>query len=280
VVLLVCLLQRQALAQQLDVGTGSFVFKTLVDKKKIKVWYHMPDGFDNSSNIVFVMHGLKRNARQYRDIWVGYAKEGRFLLLVPEFSKKHYPGNSGYNLGNMVAESGKINDEALWSFSVIEDLFDHVKSVAPSDAPGYHIYGHSAGAQFVHRLMMFKPNARIRSAVAANAGWYTMPTDDVAFPYGLRDSGRQLSSVVPAFERNLTILLGSKDTDQNHKYLRKSSEAMSQGTHRFARGHTFFEMAKQAAKHRKAQFNWKLTIIYGVGHSNALMSIHAARLFY
>jgi pimeloyl-ACP methyl ester carboxylesterase len=178
----------------------------------------------------------------------------------------------------MFSSSGERNDESLWSFSVIENLFDYVKAISRSKVSTYSIYGHSAGAQFVHRLVMFKPNARVRTAIAANAGWYTMPIDAKAFPYGLRDSGRDRKAVATSFGKNLVILLGDKDTDENDKYLRKTAEAMEQGNHRFARGHSFYKMARDSAKKEDVAFKWRLHVVRGVGHSNSRMSTHAVKL--
>ena len=56
-------------------------------------------------------------------------------------------------------------------------------------AQRYHIYGRSAGGQFVHRLALFVPEARCEAAITANAGWYTVPTfAGDGFPYGLKGS--------------------------------------------------------------------------------------------
>lgn len=268
----------EALAEQSKAGSGSFVFKTPQGKNDIRVWYYKPNSFNNTSQIVFVMHGVKRNGKEYRDAWLRHAERGRFLLLVPEFSKMGYPCSTGYNLGNMFSSSGARNDEVLWCFTAVEDLFDYVKTITGSKAEAYSIYGHSAGAQFVQRLVMFKPNARIRTAIAANAGWYTMPTDTIAFPYGLKDSGTEMKSVSVSFGKNLIILLGDQDTNENHKYLRKTAEAMKQGKHRFARGHSFYKMAKRSSKEQKERLEWKLKVVPGIAHSNSGMSVHAARL--
>lgn len=224
------------------------------------------------------MHGTKRNGETYRDAWLSHARNGRFLLLVPEFTKQEYPNSLGYNLGNMFSRSGARIDEASWSFTVIEDLFDHVNAITHNKQSSYSIYGHSAGGQFVHRLMMFKPKARIRTAIAANAGWYTLPTDDTAFPYGLKDSGIVSSSVSNSFGKHLIILLGDKDTDPNHKSLRRTNEAMQQGEHRFARGHHFYKTAVTAAEEQNVPLKWQLKVVPGVEHHDSDMSPAAAEL--
>lgn len=59
------------------------------------------------------------------------------------------------NLGNMTGADGASYSRAQGSFSAIEDVFDAVRKANASAARSYDIYGHSAGAQFVHRLVWF-----------------------------------------------------------------------------------------------------------------------------
>ncbi len=264
--------------EELPQGSGRFLFKTRNHTKVIRVWYFLPSTFRSTSPIVFVMHGVKRNADKYRDTWIPYAKQGQFLLLAPEFSKKEYDGRAGYNLGNMFSQAGTQNDVRLWGFTVIEDLFDFVQVVTGSKASTYNIYGHSAGGQFVHRFVMFVPSVRVRTAIAANAGWYTMPTDEVAFPYGLKYSGTEVRNLAPSFRKRLIVLLGEEDIDEKHKYLLRTPEAMVQGRHRLERGRRFYETAQRAASERNVEFQWELHSVPGVGHSNSRMAVRAAEL--
>lgn len=263
----------------LETGTGNFPFKTRDDaKKEITVWYHKPKSFSDTSRFVFVMHGMKRNSESYIKPWIPYADDWQFLVLAPQFSKKYYPGCYGYNLGNMRSSAGKINPERSWGFTVIEELFDYVKSRMNVKASNYSIYGHSAGAQFVHRMVMFKRHARIRFAIAANAGWYTMPTDTIDFPYGLKNSGTDVKEVSNSFGKSLILLFGTQDTGDKH--LRKAEEAMAQGRNRYERGLKFYETAKTSAEKQKISLNWMRKEVCRVGHSNSKMAPFAACLLH
>jgi len=53
----------------------------------------------------------------------------------------------------------------------------------------FSMFGHSAGAQFVHRYITFMPQGHLRAAVAANSGWYTLPDQTLKLPYGLKHTG-------------------------------------------------------------------------------------------
>ena len=85
----------------------------------------------------------------------------------------------------MVTPKGRCLPPSHWSYTIIEDLFSAVVSMGVQ-RKGYNIYGHSAGAQFVHRLVQFLPTCRVETAVAANSGWYTMPCLLARWPYGWR----------------------------------------------------------------------------------------------
>jgi poly(3-hydroxybutyrate) depolymerase len=89
-------------AQEMDRSSGELIFKVSTSQKNVRVFYFKPPGFKKSSQIVFVMHGVNRDAQRYRDEWIPHAKQHRFLLLAPEFSKSEFPGSAQYNLGNMV----------------------------------------------------------------------------------------------------------------------------------------------------------------------------------
>lgn len=247
-------------------GSGTFDFG------RVRVWYHRPKGRLTDLPVVFALHGASRNASTYRDTWARHADAHGFLLLSPAFSLAHYPDERSFNLGNVFAKGGARNPEADWSFQVIEGIFDRVKKRAGLHATSYGFYGHSAGSQFVHRFLYFMPRARARLFVAANAGWYTMPTFDLAYPYGLAGAGLSVADLKRALRQRVVVLLGSDDVDVDHPKLRRTRRAMRQGMHRFERGHTFFETANREAKALGVPFHWVLDTVPDVGHDNAGMA--------
>jgi hypothetical protein len=264
----------------LSKGTGSFEFREtkLTKTRPITVWYHWPEKLKSNSNILFVMHGLKRNGQEYRDAWIKHSEKRSFLLLVPEFSKKHYPGSSKYNLGNVFNSEGKLNPKEQCSYCAIDDICKQVREKLNLSKEKYYIYGHSAGAQFVHRMLFFCPRAKVKCAISANAGWYTFPNTNIDFPYGLCGVKNPEELLLQSFKKRMVILLGSEDNDPNHKYLRRTEKANRQGKHRLERGKNFFSAAKDASEKLRTQLNWKLQIVEGVGHSNKKMAETASKL--
>jgi len=260
-----------ACAESVEAARIQYLFKSW-DGPTLRVFATRPAGLAADRPVVFVMHGKGRNADEYRDQWHELAEQHGFLLLVPEFSEADFPGPESYNLGNVFDEDGNTNPRSEWSYSAIEKIFDDARSRFGLSVGNYSIYGHSAGAQFVHRYIFHVPEARVDQIVAANAGWYTMPDFSVAFPYGLQGAVVGRSDIEKSLALPVTILLGDQDTDPNHSSLRRSPEAMEQGEHRYARGFAFFKMASVLAVGLKTPFNWQMGIVEGADHDNRLMA--------
>ena len=270
-------------ADSIPPGTSSFVFDEYapLDDKPLTVWTFAPDSAAvDKVPIVFVLHGFGRNGKGYRDDWVRHARENNFLLVVPTFSEKDFPGGDGYNLGSLFTESGDPVPEPEWAYSALEPLFDHVKRITGSEQDGYFLYGHSAGSQVAHRFLLFKPENRARTVVAANAGWYTMPSFETGFPYGLKDAPTTPDALTKALGQRLIVHLGEEDDDPNAGALRTTPEAMAQGAHRVERGHTFYRAAQKAADSLGVPFNWTLRTVPDVGHDNEKMAADAASLLF
>ena len=237
----------------LAAGKGSFVYTDpLVNPgKSLTVWYFQPPDAVHA-RILFVMHGTLRNGEDYRNQWAALAQKYGLLLIVPEFSAKDYPSGR-YNRGNIMgSDDTTLQPESAWTFPVIERLFDDVKKRTGNTSARYDMYGHSAGGQFVHRFVLFLPQARYRRAVAANSGYYTLPTLDGGdpFPFSLKGTGTTPATLATVLGRDVVILLGENDTDPNDPDLYHSPEADKQGLYRLARGRNFAAVAKKEAARR------------------------------
>jgi hypothetical protein len=105
-----------------------------------------------------------------------------------------------------------------------------------------------------------------------------MPTDEAAFPWGLKGTALDHEALTAAFARRVVVLLGDRDIDPNHPSLPRDPGAQAQGSHRLARGRLFYATAEAAAKRLGVPFNWSLSLVPGVAHSNAGMAVAAAKL--
>lgn len=268
-------------------GKSSFIFQedSLCNGVPFKIWTYVPMHYTSDSKVLFVLHGNKRNADVYRNQWTNIAERNNTLLIVPEFSRKYFPRDVNYNMGNIfkMDSTDKIispNNRLNWTYSVIEPLFDFVKKKFGNSSKGYFIYGHSAGSQFVHRFILFIPNARVEKAVSANAGWYTLPDTNITFPYGLKSTTATMAQLKKSFSKHLTVLLGMADTLTMSKNLRRTPEAMQQGKYRFKRGFYFFNHARKQAKLIDSPFNWEIKVAPGIGHNNNKMKNFAENILF
>ena len=264
----------------IDSGAGSFAFvlRRTGAEFPLTVWTYCPAAFGAGSPIVVVMHGVTRDGRGYRDAWVAAAEEHGALVLAPEFSKDVFPTPREYEVGNMRDRERRPLPPDQWGLRAVEELFDAVRQATGSAQRGYRLFGHSAGGQFVHRLLTFLPDCRAEATVVANCGCYTLLDEGERFPYGLGGMPIDSEAVARLLGRDVTILLGEDDSDPDASMLLKSPEAMRQGEHRLARGRTYHRHSGMLAHRLGVPFNWKLVTLPGVGHSHRAMAGPAARI--
>lgn len=273
--------------RMLTTGSGSFIFYPPgeLSSQPITVYYHIPEGDQKSMPILFSFHGANRNAEDYRNYWVDASSQSNFIVLSPEFSSNFYPGlGDNYLLGNVFVDGDNPtatsrNERASWTFSVIEPLFDFVKLELSNDQDDYFAWGHSGGAQFLHRFLFFIPENRVSLAICANAGWYTVPEENISFPYGLGQSSLTEMNINSAFAKNLIVHLAEDDNDPLASNLRHNQIVDDQqGLHRFARGNYFFDTSKTRALNLNSPFNWQKVYVPNTGHDAQAMA-NAAVLY-
>ena len=265
----------------LPVGVSDYglVEKTGVTSDPIRIYAYRSAGWKPGKVIVVVFHGTKRNAKNYRSGWVGPADDNNLLIICPEFTQAKYPGTRYYNTGNIMDRlngKGKLQPKKRWVFPAIDRIISDIKTRAGAHESPVVIFGHSAGAQMVHRYAIFGGRTDAGLIMPANAGWYTMPDTKVSFPYGLRRVPKSRKKLVSAFAKPVVVLLG--EADNKRKKLRTTPKADRQGLNRLARGKSFFETAKRKAAEMGVSFNWRLVTVPGVGHQGAKMANAAVKV--
>jgi len=241
-----------------------------------RVWYYHPSTSKDSLRLVLVLHGMGRNGEDYLNSWIPYADENQLLLVAPEFSDEQPIGFVGslsgggfeyrYSTGNVVSWFSRDLPEKDWYFTSVDHLFDAFLRSDTHIMNRYVLFGHSAGGQFVHRMVMFKPDARFDLAIAANSGWYTTPDNEQNYPYGISGAPKVQDRINHSLQRPLVIFLGTEDKPDQGGF-RTRSEAMKQGESRPQRGKHFFEAAQRDAANRGLTLGWQLKYAEGIGHN-------------
>ncbi len=170
-------------------GRGHLTFHAR-DGRELTLHFVRPRSFDPARGpIWFIMHGRARDGRRYASEAAPHAARYGALVIAVEFPREDYPSGDSYTLGVVTRgpadasamEQGRWRDPRHYLYNELERVFDAVRTTTGSRQPGYYVFGHSAGAQFTHRLITFVPCARVLRAVAANAGWYTLPSSTSTF---------------------------------------------------------------------------------------------------
>lgn len=287
----------------LSPGSGMFLAAGGLGREAtgIKVHYYLPQTFTPRSPVLLVIPGAGRDGDEYRDAWIESADRVGALVASLGYPEAHYDF-AAYHLGGVVRDltlpAGardsnvvRIRDEDIvftpnpepdtWLFNDFDRVFGLLKRATGSDQVGYDMFGHSAGGQILHRLVLFHPHSRAQRIIAANAGFYTLPNLDLPMIVGMAGSGVSEATLAHAFSRPLTLLLGEADNgDAAGGTILHTPLVDQQGLGRLDRGRYFFAQAEQRARAMSVPLAWRLQTVPGVGHNFRAMSQAAASLLY
>jgi len=250
-----------------EIHQSTFVY---ADKPDIEVFYSLPEKVNDETMVLFIIHGASRTAEGYLEDFLPHIQGKNLIAVAPKFSKESYPH---YAFLNRSAIDGKRLPEGTPDLdNVLGNIFEVLSSKHKIRNDKYRIYGHSGGAQFVQRYLLFSNDSRIDKAVLANAGFYTFMNQNL-YPYGLRGINFNDEEIERVLRTKVALYVGEKDTESNFKDLKG---ARSQGKNRLVRGETFFLNLVSYAEELKMPFRWQYRIIKNVGHDNAGMTSGAA----
>ena len=244
--------------------------------RKLYLYTARPHDYSPDLPVLFVHHGVGRNGAAYRDYWLDHANETRILVIAVEFPEESFPDYLWYHFGNRHTEHGIANPQEQWTYAIDERLFATLLALGVTRRQRYGLFGHSAGGQFVHRMLSFGYRERVAVAVSANAGTYAMPDLQTAWPFGLGDTGLDDHALRALLEFPITVMAGTNDTKTAGRYFPKGPRSMRQGPTRFARAHNYVRAGHAAAEALRTRCAWTVIDVPDVGHDGQRMSAAAA----
>lgn len=236
---------------------------------------HAPD-----RPMVIVQHGMGRNGDEYRDAWIPAADRHGLLIVAPTFSTAAWPGSGMYNEGRVFGEDGAVRARAGWSNGVPASVFALLQKAGITTRRKAYLWGHSAGGQFVHRLLGLQSHDAFEAVGAANSGWYMRASFEARYPEGLDGIGLDDAAAAAMLAYPMVIFAGDRDVETAADNLPKQAGALAQGPHRFARAHWYLEAGRAEAARRGMVCGWKLVVVPGIGHEGMLMAAAAAEYWF
>jgi poly(3-hydroxybutyrate) depolymerase len=256
-------------AKALDPGASQFTLEAR--GRQLEVFTYRPAHYANGPLIV-VLHGMNRNAEDYRNNAQPLAERFGALIVAPRFDLQQFPPEA-YQRGGVLRD-GQAQPVEEWTFAFIGDVVKAVRQRTNQPDLPYYLIGHSAGGQFLTRLAAFLPGEAIR-IIAGNPGSLIFPTHDLPFQYGFGGLPESLGgeqALKNYLAAPLTLFLGTADIGSTHLDLTET--AMRQGATRLERGRTCFELGRRLAEQKGWPFGWRLVEAEGVGHDAAALFAH------
>jgi len=256
--------------------------------------------------VLIVIHGRLRNAETYRQSAERAAEQAgqsaTTLVIAPQFlnesdiARHQLPDSLLHWRGDdWMAGELSIGANPLSSYAVLDKILERL-----SDRQQFPtlkevvIAGHSGGAQVVQRYALLgHDQPALQSAgvsvryMIANPSSYAYFDDQRPVPFnaarcpGFNDwkygllklpdyaNGQPAQQLEQGYvQRNITYLLGQRDTNPHHPALDRSCAAETQGASRLVRGHRYFDYLQQ--RHPEG-LNQQLIEVPGVGHNGDKM---------
>ena len=236
----------------------------------------VPRSYDADTPLLFVHHGVGRNGGDYRDYWLHLVDEAAILVIAVEFSEACFPEYLWYHFGNLHDEDGRPNPREQWTYGIDERLFAALRTQGVTRRQSYGVFGHSAGGQFVHRMLSFGYREHVAVAVSANAGTYAMPDLATPWPFGLGEVGIDIDALRALLAFRLTVMAGTNDVETTGRFFPKGPRSMRQGATRYERAHNYVRNGHAAAAALDARCAWTVIDVSDVGHDGRRMSAAAA----
>jgi hypothetical protein len=267
------LLAACLVAEPSSFAVGKSEVELPVGDVPLKCFVYRPAKYKDGP-LLFVFHGVLRNASEYRDHAVGMGDRFGMLVVAPMFDERRFP-LAKYQHGGIV-RNGKAVPANERTGAMIPKLAGVIREREQRPDLSYYMIGHSGGGQFLFRLAAFV-DTDAREIVASNSGTLIFPRRDAPFPYGYGKLPEELTTDAEMKRfagQRLTLYVGDKDIERD-EYLDVSPEADSQGQTRFERNQAAFAAWKKLAEEKGWPFHWRIVVAKGIEHDHEKMFDHA-----
>lgn len=151
--------------------------------------------------VLVAVHGISRNAAELASRFAAHPGFRDTTIVAPLFDRARFGKYQQLRAGG---SDGVAADAALI------DLLDSLAAEHGIAAAPFLLFGFSGGAQMAHRFAMLHPR-RVARLCLASAGWYTMPTPALAWPYGLQRRPGESAIGEGFLDIPTTVIVGNRD---------------------------------------------------------------------
>ena len=228
----------------------------------------LPDSLDSATRLLVSVHGISRNAEEHLRCFAPLAAEYGVAIMAPVFSPVAFPDYQ--RLGR--------HGKGLRADQVLRSMLNRLARQVGLAPRRIHLFGHSGGAQFVHRYVMAYPD-QVARYVASAAGWYTLPDPALPYPLGTGESAGLLDVAFDPFAFLRVpgaVLVGSRDYKRGAALRNAPMVNALQGGTRIERAERWVAAMNTAATVRGLLPPVSLELVAAAGHRFGEMAMRGA----
>jgi pimeloyl-ACP methyl ester carboxylesterase len=221
----------------------------------LQYFLHRPQRVAADLPPLVAVHGISRNAERQLAVFQRLSESSGRLLIAPLFDKARYQGYQRIKPGRLAADRALIC------------LLETLSRDCGQECGRIALFGFSGGAQFAHRFALFHPE-RVAQLALASAGWYSFPTENAPFPYGVGRRGARAPAVrLGAFLAIPKLLLvGENDRERDPSLRAKPAVDIRQGADRLERARRWQAALEAAARRLGVKAPLQLATLPQSGH--------------
>lgn len=203
-------------------------------------YFYAPKSVAPTTPLFVAVHGISRNAEEHARAFAPLADKLGVVVLAPLFDEHRYEDYQ------RLGRSGQGARADLALIRMIKAVREDIELVGRQ----VFLYGHSGGAQFVHRFAMAHCE-RVAGLALSAAGWYTWPDPTLVYPLGIAEPS-DLEDVTFDPRRFLAIpacvYVGEDDVSRDGSFNRSAKLDRFQGTTRLERARRWTAAMAAAAR--------------------------------